>query len=69
MVLVTIFGLLFFALALIGYGYATGQKTGMAVQLGGWLTMIFGALGWYRAAAASINANFGREILPVGHLS
>jgi succinate-acetate transporter protein len=68
-VLATIFALIFAALVLLGLGYAMGQKTGTAVQLGGWVTLIFGVLAWYRAAAGMINANFGREILPVGHLS
>jgi succinate-acetate transporter protein len=68
-VLVMIFLLLVPSLALVSWGYAHGNPTGGAVQVGGWFVMVFAVLGWYHAAADVTAHTFGRQLLPVGPLT
>lgn len=66
-VLVAILLLLLVALILLAAGVHQGnlglQKTS------GWLTLVFGILGWYHGGASVIEATFKRPILPLGTLA
>lgn len=55
------------ALVLLMAGTAGGNP-GLA-HLSGYLTLLFGMIGWYRGFAWFLESFWGREVLPVGHFN
>jgi len=67
-VLVTVLALVTAALVLLALGHTGGGHESL-IHASGWITLVFGVLGWYHGASHLIEFTFKRSVLPLFPLS